>query len=159
MRLRAFTLLELLAVIAILGVLGSAVGVSLQRAAERSRVSTSLQRLSEFDSVCRRLARTHGGGAMLFDTASDRVAFRPTDPADKAEDLARSFSADLDSVMIDGTPSLLPEVRFNTQGISETYVAVFAGKTQQESVALHIAGGTGHVTRLDQPADALYMPY
>ena len=159
MRPRAFTLLELLAVIAILGMIGSAVGVSVQQAAKRSRIVTAVQRVGEFDSICRRLARAHDGGLLTFDTAADRASFIPDDSSGATEEISRAFPVDLESISIGGTPALLPEIVFNHQGVSETYVVVFAGSNQHEPIALHIAGGTGHVTRLDHPADAMYMPY
>ena len=156
---RAFTLLELMAVVAILGLIGSAVGVSLREAAERSRSVTARQQLITFDADCRMLARSHGGGTITFDLFEQQASF--TSNAQDADQSERSqkLAAPIQSVGLVGQSVSVSTIPLSPLGVSPSYVVELEPIEGSRPLRLLFAGGTGFSKTLEEGVYADSYPH
>ncbi len=159
MNCRAFTLLELMAVIAILGLIGSAVSVSLTDAAARSRVQTTIQQIQSFDAQCRRLARTHGGGEATFDTYENTALFGSTEGVDSLSSIRRVFASSIRSIDVIGQTVQIESVRFAPNGSSPSYIVELDLADERNTRRLLFAGGTGHTQFVEEGVRADSYPH
>lgn len=150
MNRRAFTLLELMAVIAILGLIGSAVGVSLTDAAARSRVQTTIQQIKSFDSQCRRLARAHGSGEAAFNVYENTATFSSSESTEAISNIERTFASSIRSIDVIGQTVPVQSVRFAPNGTSPSYVVELDAADSRSTRRLLVAGGTGHTQLVEE---------
>ena len=159
MNRRAFTLLELMAVVAILGMIGSAVGVSLRDAAERSRSVTARQQLIAFDAECRMLARSHGGGTITFDLFEQQASFMPNAQDADPSEHSRKIAAPIRSVGLVGQSVPVSTILLSQLGVSPSYVVELEPVDGSHPLRLLFAGGTGFSTTLEEGVYADSYPH
>lgn len=159
MNRRAFTLLELMAVIAILGLIGSVVSVSLTDAAARSRVQTTIQQIKSFDTHCRRLARSQGGGKATFDIYEETATFGSTESNDAVSSIKRSFASSIRSVYVIGHTVPAQSVWFTPSGTSPSYIVELDSADGRGTHRLLVAGGTGHTLLVEEGVRADNYPH
>lgn len=155
----AFSLIELLAVIVIMGVLASTVSVAASGLLANQSIQSDLERFRTLDASARSLAKSGEPGKLLFDLRKNSVVYRPEDNSHLENEfqLDREFRSDLDSIVTPGySRSVSNGIAFNDIGISPTYAVLF--KHHRKQVALMFAGGTGYSEILKDVHDVPRLP-
>ena len=141
-RTGAFTLIELMVVVAMIGVLSVLSLVSMKEIGTRHQIRLDAFRLKELDSLVRDYASQGHSGVLHFSTRENMVWFEAENPVDSSPWFERRFRTDLREVrLIPG--SRTREVRFSRVGISDSYV-VHLGNDGTDGIELRFAGGSGY---------------
>ena len=153
MNRRAFTLIEILAVVVILGLIAGAVSITLAASAQKATFTGVIEQVAWLDRTTRRYCVQHGQSARLtFDTFTQIIS-RPAKD-DAYTSTLRLSAARLDRVRTLGSLAGDEEgaITITPAGRSATYALRFVGPTGQVSW-LVILGLTGEVVHMDSDGD------
>ncbi len=145
-----FSLIEVLAVLVLLGLAASAVGLSVRGSANKVAFESVRERLMAFDATTRRLARERGEAlAMRYDPAAatwSRVD-RDGRPVGAGFTLPSRFRAARVRVRAPSEGRVAVEVPVSDRGLSPSYAIALPDITGGERLLL-FAGGTGRCAEL-----------
>ncbi|MEL6498007.1 MAG: type II secretion system protein [Planctomycetota bacterium] len=141
-----FTLIELMAVVAILGLLTGAVSVSMHAQGTAARLRLDVDRLRSFDAAVRNLATNAGRGEIVVNASMDSVWFEPEGGVRR--ELERSLSSDLRGVRMP-TNAGRNRVQITSLGVTPTYAFELIDRSNpRQATFVTFAGGTGHCVEL-----------
>lgn len=137
---QAFTLIETLAAVALLGLIGSVVVVGLAGAGERARMGDAVAMIRDLDQRAREVAVNEGPVMLLIDSEQRRVRVVSAERDDPT--LAERWLPDaVELALQDARGRDLDAINFDRLGHCHDYVArIGAG---DGSLALSISGLTG----------------
>ncbi|MEO1535288.1 MAG: prepilin-type N-terminal cleavage/methylation domain-containing protein [Planctomycetota bacterium] len=145
-RISGFTLIELMAVVTILGLLTGAVSMSMHAQANAARLRLDVDRLRSFDAAVRNLASKTGRGEIVVNTSTDAVWFEPEDGARR--EMERFVSSDLRGVRVP-THASRSRVQVTSLGVTPTYAFELIDRSNpRQATFVAFAGGTGHCIEL-----------
>ncbi len=168
---RAFTLLEVMIVVALLGLLAGATAWSLAADARRGTRRGVLDRLVHADRMARLASRRLGRPCVVrFDLERwrvERIEDRPDGPprATHAWTLPKGVRLDRIATAADAGAATRPapgrrkaeptvvDIPYSTAGRSPTYAVRLVGGEEAEATWMIFAGLTGHVTWDHEPKD------
>lgn len=139
---RAFSLVELLIVIAVVTVLAVVLLVSGSGVIDRYGVMLDVQRLQSLDAASRSLAAQVDAGVLRFDLEQNQARYVPDGEQGSGVELFREFQADILWIEKHGRRfDREIEIRFNSLGLSDSYTLGIG--TGDHHVVLSVLGGSG----------------
>lgn len=139
---RAFSLIELLLVIAVIAVLAVALVVSGSGVIDRYGVLLDVQRLESLDAASRSHSARVGAGVLRFDLEQNHARFVLSEDQGSEAEFVRDLQADILWIEVRGNRfEREVEIHFNSHGLSESYTIGMG--TGNSFVELSFAGGTG----------------
>lgn len=139
---RAFSLIELLLVIAVIAVLAVALIIPGAGMIDRYGFMLDVQRLQSLDAVSRSHAARVGAGVLRFDLEQNQARYEPEGEQSPEAQFIREFQADILWIEVRGRRfEREVEIRFNSLGLSESYTLGIG--TGDQLGELSFAGGTG----------------
>lgn len=159
---RAFTLIEVMVVVAVMGLLAAATAWSLAEAAAGRSIADSFDRIAHADRTARIAARRLGEPCKLrFDLDARRIeriapershALRlPRQHRISQLRIARAASDDSHDTVGDGAESGVVEIDYSSAGRSASYAVRLRWPEGEGWIA--VAGMTGQVIRIDEDTE------
>ena len=157
----AFTLVELLAVILIVGLIAATVAFRMTGLTHKARFEWGVGQLVNLDAALRSHAKNHGRTSKLeFELGTGQVkrAYGKTNADVKTELLGSNLAIRRFVSQSRDTTSGRPTVEYSPEGTSSTYAVelIYAGNAKQP-IWLVFVGATGRVERLEEEREVIRL--